>query len=161
MSLMPWRNKTNELSNRTESSGLAELRSQMDQMFDSFLREPFGDWGSAFGAIKSWAPTIDVAQDEHEITVRAEVPGIDPKELDLTIEGDHLVISGEKKESTEKKVRDYYQVESRYGSFKRSVKLPPGADPQLVAAEYSNGVLTVRLQKSEAAKSKKIEVKTD
>ena len=101
MSLIPWRNKRE--SSEGELSPLVALRSEMDRLFDSFLREPFGalDWPQ-WGAGK-WSPAVDVAEDDKELTVRAELPGIDPKDLDVTVVGNQLVLSGEKKESSETK----------------------------------------------------------
>jgi len=158
MSLIPWRNKAGGNGNGSLSH-VAELRTEMDRLFDSFLRDPFAGMGDGFGQLKAWAPALDIAEDEKEVTVRAEVPGVDPKDLDLTVQGDQLVISGEKKESSEKKDKDFYHVESRYGSFRRSVQLPPGTDSQNVTADYANGVLTVKLQKTPAVAPKKVEVK--
>ena len=160
MSLIPWRNKTN--GSRGETTAIAELRSEMDRVFDSFLRDPFGGFNEAFSglsAARSWSPTVDMAENVDEVTVRAEIPGIDAKDLDIKVQGDQLVIAGEKKESTEKKDGGFYHVESRYGSFRRSLQLPPGTDSQNVSADYNNGVLTIRLKKTPAAKPKKIDVK--
>ena len=82
---------------------MVSLRSEMDRLFDSFLREPFGamDWPH-WGAGK-WSPAVDVAEDDKEVTVRAELPGIDPKDLDVTVVGNQLILSGEKRESSETK----------------------------------------------------------
>jgi HSP20 family protein len=106
-----------------------------------------------------WAPAIDVAEDDKELTVRAEVPGIDPKDLDVTVAGGQLVLSGEKKESSESKNKGFYQSETRYGSFRRAVPLPEGVDTENVDAQYANGVLTLHLAKTAPAGTKRIEVK--
>lgn len=158
MSLIPWRNKRRGIE-PTESSPLAALRNEMDRLFETFLREPFGaiDW--PFGGRGAWSPAIDVAESDEEITVRAEMPGIDPKDLDVSISGNHLVLSGEKKESTEDKGKGFSHSESRYGSFRRSVQLPEGVDTQSVDAQYANGVLTMRLKKLRSSAPKRIQVK--
>jgi HSP20 family protein len=101
-----------------------------------------------------------VAESDKEVIVRAEIPGIDPKELDVTVTGNQLVVSGEKKESTEKKDKGFYHNETRYGSFRRVIPLPEGVDSEHVDAQYANGVLTLKLQKTPAAAAKKIEIKT-
>lgn len=159
MNLIPWRNKP-QVREGGELSPVAALRNEMDRLFDSFFREPFGalDW-PLWGQDK-WSPAIDVAENDQELTVRAELPGIDPKELDVTVAGNQLVLSGEKKESSEHEGKDFYRSETRYGSFRRSVPLPEGVDTENVDAQYANGVLTLRLKKIAPAAAKRIEVKT-
>jgi HSP20 family protein len=159
MSLIPWRNKQHD-GMTGETAPLATLRNEMDRLFDSFVREPLGmlDWPAFMGGEKWW-PAIDIAESDKEITVRAEIPGIDPKELDVTVTGNQLVISGEKKESSEKKEKGFYHSEARYGSFRRAIPLPEGIDSEHVDANYANGILTLKLQKTPAAVAKKIEIK--
>ncbi|MFZ5829588.1 MAG: Hsp20/alpha crystallin family protein [Planctomycetota bacterium] len=157
MSIIPWRNKGRTVP--AEGSPLTALRGEMDRLFDSFFREPLGtlDWpGGPEGA---FAPPIEVAESDREVMVRAELPGIDPKDLDVTISGNMLVLSGEKKEATERKEKDYHLSEIRFGSFRRSVRLPEGIDPNQVQAQHANGVLTLTIQKSQVAAPKKIEIK--
>jgi HSP20 family protein len=157
MSLIPWRNKRE--GGETELSPLVSLRGEMDRLLDSFLRDPFGamDWPH-WGAGK-WSPAIDVAEDDKELSIRAELPGIDPKDLDVTVVGDQLILSGEKRESSESKEKGVYHSETRYGSFRRTVPLPDGVDSEHVDAEYANGVLTLRLPKLVPANQKRVEVK--
>ena len=158
MSLIPWRNKP-LASGQGESSPMLALRSEMDRLFESFFREPFGalDW-PLWGSDK-WSPAVDIAENEKELTVRAELPGIDPKDLEVTVTGNQLVLSGEKKESTEHDGKDFYHSETRYGSFRRSLPLPEGIDTEHVDAQFVNGVLTLRLPKTAPAAQKRIEVK--
>jgi HSP20 family protein len=87
------------------------------------------------------------------------VPGLDPKDLEVSISGNHLVLAGEKKESTEKKGKDFFHTESRFGSFQRTIPLPDAVDPDNVEAEYSNGVVVIHLKKAPSAVAKRIEVK--
>jgi HSP20 family protein len=158
MNLIPWRSKQRE--GEHPESPLVALRSEMDRLFDTFLREPLGaiDW--PFVGQGGWAPTIDIAEGDQEITVRAELPGIDPEDLDVSLSGNELVLSGEKKESTESKEKGFYHSESRYGGFRRSVRLPEGVNTEDVDAQYANGVLTLRLKKIPSAQPKRIEIKT-
>lgn len=158
MALIPWRNKLRERG-PAETSPLATLRSEVDRLFDAFVREPFGSLEWPFGSERGWAPAVDIAEDEHEFTVRAEVPGLKPQDLDVTISGNHLILAGEKKESTEKKAADFYHTESRYGAFRRSVPLPQAVDPNRVDAEYADGVLVIHLKKSPSAAARRIDVK--
>lgn len=158
MSLIPWRNKSRSPV-RSEPSPLATLRTEIDRLFDSVTRDPFAALDWAFQGGRGWTPAIDVAENDEEFTVRAEIPGIDPKDLDVHITGNQLVLAGEKKESSEKKDKDFYQSESRYGSFRRAIALPASVDPERVEADYTNGVLTIRLKKTQATHPKKVEVK--
>ncbi len=159
MAFIPWKNKSDQ-SPDGGLSPMGELRSEMNRLFDTFLREPFGTLSESLNSFGRWAPALDVAETDKAITVRAELPGVDPKEIDITITGDRLTISGEKKETVERKDKDYSHRESHYGSFSRSVQLPTEVDPQQVNAEYDNGVLTVTLQKAPGTVAKKIQVKT-
>lgn len=158
MALIPWRNKQRERVT-PESSPLVTLRSEIDRLFDSFVREPFAGLEWPFGSERGWSPAVDIAEDEKEYTVRAEVPGLRPEDLDVTVSGNHLILAGEKRESTEKKEKDYYHTESRFGSFRRSIPLPQAVDPADVEAEYANGVLLIHLKKSPAEAAKRIDVK--
>jgi HSP20 family protein len=155
MSLIPWRNKGREGS----SGALADLRHEVDRMFENFSRDP---WGSLteFANTKGWFPAIDLAENDKEVIVRAEVPGVAPDELEISVTGNRLTISGEKKESTERKDKDFFHSETRYGRFSRSVELPSEVDTEQVAAEHANGVITITLKKTAAATTKKIPVKT-
>ena len=157
MSLIPWRNKRE--GPETELSPLVSLRGEMDRLFDSFLREPFGALNWPHGGVGKWSPAIDVAEDDKELSIRAELPGIDPKDLDVTVVGNQLVLSGEKRESSETKEKGVYHSETRYGSFRRTIPLPDGVDTEHVDAQYAHGVLTLRLPKTAPAATKRIEVK--
>jgi HSP20 family protein len=157
MNLIPWRNKREGQGG--ELSPLVSLRTEMDRLFDSFLREPFGAidwprWGDG-----SFSPAVDVSEDDKELSVRAELPGIDPKDLDVSVVGNQLTLSGEKRESTETREKGVYHSETRYGSFRRTIPLPEGVDTEHVDAQYANGVLTLRLPKTAPAIQKRIEVK--
>jgi HSP20 family protein len=158
MNLIPWKNKP-RATERGELSPLVALRSEMDRLFDSFLREPLANidwplWGS-----EPWSPAIDVAENDKEVTVRAELPGIDLKDLEVTVTGNQLVLSGEKRESSEQSGKDFHHSETRYGSFRRTVPLPKGVDTEKVDAQYANGVLTLHLPKTAPSVTKRIEVK--
>jgi HSP20 family protein len=164
MNLIPWRNKSRQ---GTESAGgelstVVDFRREMDRLFDSFFREPF--WPSAgegvLGGLTAWSPALDVAETNDEVEVRAEIPGVDPKQLDIAVQGNRLVISGEKKETKESKENAFHRRESYYGSFTRELQLPGGVDAGKVDATYADGVLTIRLKKSPNAAPKKIPVKT-
>jgi len=158
MSLVPWKNKSGETPEGR--SAMTEFRSEVNRSFDSFLREPFGSLGDSISSWGRWAPVLDVSESDTAVIVRAELPGVDPNDLDITVTSDRLTIAGDKKETVEKKDRDVFHRESRYGSFSRTIPLPATVDQQAVNAEYTNGVLTVTLKKTPAAAAKKIMVKT-
>ncbi len=108
---------------------------------------------------QGFTPAIDVYQDNDNLIVETSLPGIDPENVDISVENDVLTISGETKEKKEVKKEDFYRKEIREGSFSRSVILPLGVKGQDAQAEYENGVLKVILPKAEEAKPKKIAVK--
>jgi HSP20 family protein len=132
----------------------------MDRLFENFFRESLSAWQWPFSDAGAWMPAVDVAENDREVTVRAELPGIEPKDLNVSVSGNQLIISGEKKQSEERTGKDYYHREIRFGSFRRTVPLPEGVDSENVEAEYANGVLTLRLKKSPAAAPRRIEIKT-
>jgi HSP20 family protein len=159
MNLIPWRNKSRE-GNGGGLAPLAELRQEMDRLFDNFTRDPWGSLTSGFEPAARWFPALDVAETDQEVTIHAEVPGVDPNDLDISVTGRRLTLSGEKKETSERKEKDYFHTETRYGNFTRSIELPSDVDTENVNAEHSNGVLTITLKKTAAATKKKIQVKT-
>lgn len=133
--------------------GWPRLRDRMDRLFQSVFAEPFGLREGA------WAPDVDVREGEGDIEVVAELPGMDPGEIQLSAQGRTLTISGEKREEREEERRDYYFREIHRGSFQRVVELPEDADPERIEAEYARGVLRVRIAKKEGAAPKRIAVK--
>lgn len=107
----------------------------------------------------SWVPPVDIYQNgEHELVLKAELPDMSREDIDLTVDNGTLTIRGEKKFTTEVKEENFHRVERRYGTFSRSFSLPPTVDPGKVAAEYKNGVLTIRLPLREEAKPRQIKV---
>jgi HSP20 family protein len=158
MTLIPWKSKRHEESGRMlPASG---LRSEMDRLFDSFVHDAFG-WGDRpASAVALWGPPLDVEETDKEVHVRAEIPGVTADDLQLSISGNALVISGEKKESQERREGDYVYQERHFGSFRREVPLPTAVDADDVKAEYKDGVLSVTLKKSQEALPKRIQVKS-
>ena len=105
-----------------------------------------------------WTPTIDIVEDEHEYMIKAEIPEVQKDDVHVTVENGVLNIRGERKFEKEDKHKTYHRMERCYGSFSRSLSLPDDADPDRVSAEFKDGLLRVRLTKSEAKKPKHIEV---
>jgi HSP20 family protein len=106
----------------------------------------------------SFAPPVDIYEDEHTITLKLEVPGIDEKDIDVRIEGNTLTVHGERKIEKEEKEENFRRVERQYGSFTRSFTLPSSVDPAQVIANYDKGVLKINLAKKAEAKPRQIKV---
>jgi HSP20 family protein len=140
--------------NKRHRGDLARLHGEMDDLFDGFFR----GLDRPFAGYKAW-PAIDVAEEEDAIVVRAEVPGCKADDIDISVHGNVLTISGEKKLSEEKKEKGYYHVESTYGSFRREVTLPTDVNQSKVDANYKDGVLSINLPKAEKAKTIKVKIK--
>ncbi len=162
MSLVRWRNKrSNEGTPLAPPSNVRGLRTEIDRLFDHFFEDFGGLWPESAGSPGEWLPAFDVTENEKEVAVRAEVPGVDPKDIEVSVTGNVLTISGEKKESSEQNDETMYRCERRFGRFQRSIELPTAVEVDKVTANNSNGVLTVRLPRTEAAKAKRITVAVD
>jgi len=135
-------------------NGLARLHTEMDDLFDSFFR----GLDRPFAGYKAW-PAIDVAEEDEAIIVRAEVPGCKADDIEISVHGNTLTISGEKKLEEEKKEKGYYHMESTYGSFRRELNLPVEVDANKIEAVCKDGVLSVTLPKAAVAKAIKVKVK--
>lgn len=146
------------------------FRSEMDRLFDRF---GFPSWPSfpTFPSLPSLfdkptfsfnVPAVDVSEDDKVYKIAAELPGLDEKDIEVTMAGDVLVIKGEKHQEKQEKGKNTYVSERSYGSFQRAFTLPDGVDRNKIAADFSKGVLTVTLPKSPEAQKqqKKIDVKT-
>lgn len=159
MTLVPWRNKHEERGSQWLSP-LADLRQDMERVFESLREDPLGWLGQSLGS-GGWLPPLDIGETAEEVVVRAELPGVKPEDLEITVTARTLVVAGEKKRRTEKKEADYRHVETRYGSFRREVALPEGVDTTDPVAEFAGGVLTLRLKKSPTGRAKRIQVKAE
>ncbi|GAB61040.1 MAG: Hsp20/alpha crystallin family protein [Candidatus Jettenia sp.] len=146
-----------ELIKWSQLPTISSLQNEMNRMFDRFFKgSDLSEFGMETGG---WIPPIDLSETNEKVTVKAEIPGIDPKDIDISIQENTLLIKGEKKEEKEEKNKSFYRMERRYGSFSRSIPLPPSVDSNKVTAEYKNGVLEITLQKKEEVKPKQISVK--
>lgn len=107
----------------------------------------------------AWLPLVDVSEDEHEYLIKAELPEVRKEDVKVTVENGVLTVAGERKFEKEQKEKRYHRIERAFGAFTRSFSVPEDADAAKVAAEFKDGVLTVRLAKSEKARPKSVEVK--
>ena len=160
MTLIPWRNKGKETEPRETgpASSLQRFREEIDRTFERFFQDPWAALESGLGSFGRWAPAVDLTESDSDVTVRAELPGLDPKDLDITIQGNMLTLAGEKQESAEEKGKDYACSERRFGAFRRSIRLPASIDPDKVTAKHENGVLTIKIEKLQAEKPRRIKV---
>jgi len=123
------------------------------------FRESFNDAGRDESlATSTFAPAVDVYEDEHKVTLKIEVPGIDEKDIDVRVENNVLTVSGERKIEKDEKEENYRRVERQHGSFTRTFTLPQTVDTENVSADYDKGVLKISLPKKAEAKPKQIKV---
>jgi len=134
------------------------MRGDMDRFWDSFLEGGLRKRTEEGG---EWLPSLDVGETKSELVVKAEVPGMDAKDIDLSLSDGMLTIKGEKKQEREEKEADYHLVERSYGAFTRSIQLPTDVQSDKISASYKNGILKITLPKSEEAKKKEIRIKVD
>ncbi len=133
------------------------FRRDMEDLMDRF----FGGNIMAPGPEGDWVPSINIADSDGEIRVEAELPGMKPEDVDVNVSGDLLTLKGERKEEREEGEEGGYTYrEIRQGSFQRAVRLPAEVQAEKADARFENGVLTVRLPKSEGSKAKQIEIKS-
>ena len=130
---------------------LSALRNRMDRLWTRMATEDEP-------AMANWAPTADVVETKNEILIRAELPGIDEKKIDVEIEGGMLTIKGEREAEKESEEKGYRRIERSYGSFLRSFTLPPNVNPEKINANFTNGLLEVHLPKKEEAKPRAVKV---
>jgi HSP20 family protein len=137
-----------------------EFSTQQDRMnrMNRLFRESYSPDGPEEALTTSYAPPVDIYEDEHNITLKLEVPGIDEKDIDVRIENTTLTVHGERKIEKEEKEENFRRVERQYGEFTRSFTLPSSVDPGQVTADYAKGVLRIILAKKAEAKPKQIKV---
>jgi HSP20 family protein len=144
---------------------LTRWERDMEHMFDDFMGRRMRPWWPErwfpTGGTEIAAPAVDVFEEKDDIVVKAEIPGIDKENIEVNLADHHLTIKGEKKKEEEIKEKNYYRCERSYGSFIRAVELPKDVQADKVKASFKNGILEVRLPKTEEAKNKEIKVKVD
>lgn len=144
LEMTPWR----------RPGGLRPFWREMDDFWKRFFSEmPLAERAT------EWEPAVDISETDGNVMVRAELPGLEAKDIGVDVSGDVLTIRGEKKMEEEKKEEKYYCRERYAGSFQRSFQLPAGLKAEKVDARFKNGVLTINIPKSEESKQKKIEIK--
>ena len=145
MSIVPWK----------PLGELTTLRSEMDNLWDRFFPEtPFHERFTTH----EWLPSIDLTETKDKLVIKAELPGLEAKDVELTITDDILTIKGEKKEEKEEKDEHHFFVERYTGTFERRIKLPALVKTGKIDATFDKGILNINLPKSEEAKTKEIKI---
>jgi HSP20 family protein len=146
MTLVRW-NPFNEMS---------LLQNQMNRLFDTALR----GWPSESNGTgtTSWIPAADIHESDNQLFVNLDLPGVDPKLVDVRVENNVLTIRGERQFEEKQNKENYHRVERCYGAFARSFTLPASVDADKIRATYKDGVLSIALPKAEAAKPKRIQI---
>ena len=146
LDLVPWERERSLISR--------PYRSLLDSFFEEFrLPSLFRE------EEREWIPALDMSETDKEIIVQMEVPGIDPKDIEVTLTNNVLTIKGEKKLERKEEGEDFHRIERRFGTFSRSIRLPVEVNADAVEATYKNGVLKLVLPKTEESRAKRIEVK--
>jgi len=142
---------------RIEPSIMAPFE-EIDRLFDEFRRRPFSIFGSLMPRLRAEAevisPAVDIYEEGDHLVVKAELPGINKEDIDVKITDDYITISGEKKQEEKVEQKDYYRYERSYGSFSRTFTLPVDVDIDKAQAKFENGVLEIKIPKTEEAKTK-------
>ena len=139
----------------TPWTGLGTLKQEMDRLVDRFFEPRLEE----FSAFAGWVPKLDVSETKEAIVVKAETAGVDPKEIQISLQEQLLTIKGEKRQEKDDKDEQYHRMERPYGGFTRSIRLPVPVDAGKVSATFKNGLLTITLPKTPAAKGTMIPVK--
>jgi HSP20 family protein len=158
--IIPWRRRKEETGvSRERESPFGEFHRRMDELFDDFV-EGFGQ-GSVWPTLRGLeqrlavAPSVDVSETDDEIRITADLPGMDEKDIQVTLDNDLLAIRGEKKLEQEEEKRNYHISERSYGEFSRTIPVPAGIDAGKIKASVKKGVLTITLPKTPELKSRR------
>lgn len=140
-------------------SGLSELHQTLDRLFDP----NFPEWDKDFPTLQmtQWIPKIDIKDKDGQYLIRADVPGVNPKDIEITLENSILSIKGKKESATKEEKTDYVRVERSSGSFYRSFNLPDAGDSSKITAKSKNGVLEIIVPKNNKPSSHKIQIKEE
>ncbi len=149
--MIPWK--------RTGGKEMTRFRREFENLVERFFNVDFPFAGEFFKEDR-WAPRVDIVEREGDIRVKAEIPGVDVKDIELKLDGRILTIKGEKKKEKEEKQENYYRLERSSGFFHRSLELPAEVDPESVEARFKKGVLTVVLKKIKTTSAKSIEIQS-
>jgi HSP20 family protein len=159
--LLSKRSSDPEIVRREYQDPVMAIQNEMNRMFDHFFDDTFDLLPFRGERLQAFLPKVDVSETDKEIKVTAELPGMDEKDIEIRLDHENLVITGEKKAESEDKGKNYHRIERSYGSFERVIPLDTEIDPEKIEAVFQKGVLNVTLPKpaSTASKTRKIEIK--
>lgn len=163
---MTIKNLLPEIARKTRSDidyPFHSLQREMNSLFDNFFRGfDMAPRGLAGGGAGFFSPSVDVKENDKEFIIKAELPGVDEKDIDVTVTGDSVTIKGEKKEEKEDKDKNYYYMERSYGSFCRVIPLEAEIESGKAEARFKNGILDIKIPKSQSAKARgtKVSIKS-
>ena len=149
---------------RAEQPRSLQTLLDIDAMFDEFFRRPFSVFGLPrlrFPETAELTPTVDIYEEKGDVVVKAELPGINKEDLDVTVSEDTITIAGEKKKEEEVKKSDYYRWECSYGSCHRTFTIPAEVQTDKIKTKFKNGILEIRLPKTEESKKKEKKIKIE
>jgi HSP20 family protein len=142
----------------TPMRNLQSFQDEMNRMFDQFVRGGTGEeagWG-----VRTWVPPVDIYETDDAVILKAELPGVSKDDVSVEVHQNTLLLRGQRKHEAEVKEENYHRVERVYGTFQRSFVLPTMVDQEKVQATYNDGILELRLPKSEAAKPRRIAIQS-
>jgi HSP20 family protein len=134
---------------------LSSIQNELNRLFG----RTFSTEGGEAREAAAWVPAIDVAETQDRFVITAELPGVDPDDVDISVENSVLTLRGDRSFYRETKEEDFHRIERRFGNFARSITLPSTADPERIRASFDTGVLTIEVPKKEEAKPRKIQIK--
>ncbi|RKZ32975.1 Hsp20/alpha crystallin family protein [bacterium] len=137
---------------------LMNIEDEISKFFDDFLGQKLQ---TRRQAREGWIPRVDISENDDEITVRADIPGMKKEDVKITLSENVLTISGDKRVERDEKKDNYHRIERLFGKFSRSFYIPTNVDPANISAKYNNGVLEIKLPKKEEAKPKEIPIEVE
>ncbi len=137
---------------------LNTIQQEMNRLFNTFFDAPSSNGGGGNGTARRWVPAMDLVETEDHFVLRADLPGLTEADVNIEVQDNVLTLSGERKYEHEAKKEGFYRLERGTGHFSRSLTLPDGVDPDLIAASFEHGVLEVRIPKPEERKPKRVAI---
>jgi len=137
---------------------LTSLQSEMNRLFNTFFDSPTTSGGGNGGNVRRWLPAMDLVETEDHFVLRADLPGLSEEDVAIELEDNVLTVTGDRKAEHEDKREGFYRVERSFGSFRRSLTLPDGVDPDGITAKFDKGVLEVRIPKPEERKPRRVAI---
>jgi HSP20 family protein len=146
------------ITRRTSEMPLSSLRREIDQLFDDFFTTPLGAPLGVSRALAEFNPVVELCESDGEYVMTAELPGMDEKDIEVSIDENVLTIRGEKKREEKKETKGHRYSERSYGTFMRAVQLPPGTEADKIKADFHNGVLEIHVPKSEKSVARTVPI---